>query len=100
MTEIERLWAEHLASEFPHLRGDEVADVDLILLDADISEYVTTFLDHGSRLAPTRRAALEALVRQARRVAQSLRSPARDYFARLADIADRVVRTPNPAAPA
>ena len=95
MTEIERLWAEHLAKEFPPVRGDEVQVIDLILLDADIAGYVTTFLDHGGRLAPARRASLEGLVRHARTVAQSLSGPGRDYFARLATVADLVVRTPN-----
>ena len=34
MTEIERLWAECLAADFPAIRGDEVQGTDLVLLDA------------------------------------------------------------------
>ena len=100
MTEIERLWTEHLAVDFPPVHGDEVEGIDLILLDADIAGYITTFLDHGGRLAPARRASLETLARHARTAAQSLAGPARDYFTRLANVADLVVRTPNPGASA
>ena len=100
VNEIERLWAEHLAIDFPPLRGNEVAGVDLVLLDADISEYITAFLDNGARLAPARRNALAGLARQARDVAQSLTGPAREYFARLARVADLVLRSPNAGAPA
>jgi hypothetical protein len=100
MSEIERLWADHLTREFPSIRGDEVAGIDLLLLDADIAEHITAFLDHGGRLAPVRRTSLDALARQARAAEQSLTGPARDHFARLARVADLVVRTANPRVPA
>ena len=93
MTQIERMWTEHLATDYPQVRGDEVAGVDLLLLDADIAESITTFLDNGGRLAPARRTLLESLARQARTAAQSLGGPARDYFSRLANVAELVVRT-------
>ena len=98
MTEIERLWAEHLAVDFPPLRAPEVQGIDLLLLDADIAEYITTFLDNRGRLPAARRASLDALARQARTAAQALTGRARDHFARLATVADLVVRSPNPGA--
>jgi hypothetical protein len=100
MTEIERLWAEHLAVDFPDIRGDELDGTDLVLLDADIAGYVTTYLDNGGRLAPARRAALAALVRQARDASNALTGSGRDHFARLAQVAELVVRAPNRVVPA
>lgn len=100
MTDIENLWAEYLATDFPAIRGDEVQGTDLVLLDADIAGYVTAYLDNGGRLAPARRAALEALVRQARHAADVMTGPGRDHFARLAHVGDLVVGAPNPGAPA
>ena len=100
MNEIERLWAQHLAVDFPPLRKPEVQGIDLLLLDADIAEFITTFLDNRGRLAPARRTSLEALARQARTAAQGLTGAGRDHFARLAHVADLVLRTPNPGAPA
>src|SRR5687768_6519171 len=100
MTEVERLWAEYLRADFPDIRGDEVRGTDLVVLDADITGYVTTYLDNGGRLAPARRASLEALAQQARSAARVLTGPGRDHFARLAKLADLVVRAPAPSPPA
>jgi hypothetical protein len=96
MTDIETLWAEYLAADFPAIRGDEVQGTDLVLLDADIAEYVTTYLDNGRRLAPARKAVLETLVRQARHAADAMTGPKREHFARLAKVGDLVVRAPSP----
>ena len=98
MTEIERLWAEHLAVNFPAIRATEVQGIDLVLLEADIAEYITMFLDNRGRLASARRASLDVSARQARTVARALTGPGRDFFARLANVADLVVRASNPGA--
>jgi hypothetical protein len=96
VTEIERLWAEHLTAEFPSIPGADVHGIDLVLLDADIAGYVTTFLDNGGRLAPARRASLEGLAKEARRVAQAMTGAERAYFSSLAHVADLVVSASRP----
>jgi hypothetical protein len=45
---VERLWAVRMKAPFPPgARGAEVAGVDLVLLDADTSGCITTWLNSG-----------------------------------------------------
>lgn len=53
---VSRLWAAHVRAEFPpRLRGEELAGVDMVMLDADIAGCVVTWrachgsLDEGRR---------------------------------------------------
>jgi hypothetical protein len=42
--EIERLWDEHMHAPFPpRLQGEELAGVDMVLLDADVAACVMTW---------------------------------------------------------
>ena len=47
---MSRLWAAHMRAEFPsRLRGEEIAGVDMVMLDADIAGCVGTWwAGHGS----------------------------------------------------
>lgn len=46
---VASLWKEHMRADFPaRLRGEELAGVDMVMLDADIAGCVVTWrLDRG-----------------------------------------------------
>ncbi|MFE0420454.1 hypothetical protein [Streptomyces tendae] len=46
------LWQEHRDAEFPaNLRGVEVEDIDMVLLDADTAGCASTWIDNGGTTA-------------------------------------------------
>ncbi|WP_257133925.1 hypothetical protein [Streptomyces sp. st140] len=56
---VSRLWREHEQAPFPAgLRGAERADIDLVLLDADIAGCVSSWLSCGGSLDDRRRSVL------------------------------------------
>jgi hypothetical protein len=43
-SEIQRLWGEHMGAPFPpRLRGEDLAGVDMVLLDADVAACVMSW---------------------------------------------------------
>jgi len=101
MEAVTRLWQAHLEAEYPDgYRGEEVAGVELILLDADIAGCVSTYLADGGRLDLQRTAILGRCYRDAAVVVSELPSPAREYFARLERMAGAVLEalSANPRA--
>lgn len=91
-TEVERLWAQHLARSFPpDLRGVAVGDVEVVLLDADIAGLVSSWLSSG-RLDRDRQLVLAQCMDEARRLA-TLVTDSTDaaYFAGLQGLARAVL---------
>jgi len=57
------MWQAHRDRWFPpRLRGAEVEDIDVILLDANVAGCVNTWLRGGGRLTPERSRILAACV--------------------------------------
>ncbi|QWC86615.1 hypothetical protein KLP28_08080 [Nocardioidaceae bacterium] len=90
--EVERLWAQHLARPFPpDLRGVAVGDVEVVLLDADIAGFVSSWLGSG-RLDRNRQRVLAQCMDEARRLATLLTdSTDAAYFAGLQGLARAVL---------
>ncbi|WP_245687181.1 hypothetical protein [Streptacidiphilus griseoplanus] len=53
---VARLWKEHVRTDFPaRLRGEELAGVDLVLLDTYVAGCVSTWLSNRGSLDEERR---------------------------------------------
>lgn len=77
---LEALWGRHLAQSFPpDWRGREVAGIDLVQLDADVSGCVQTYLATRT-LAPEKREVLVRCIGELERVVPILEGEAREYF--------------------
>ncbi len=102
MDEIRTLWDEHLAAGFPDgCAGEEVAGIDLVLLDADIAGCVQTFVDRGGRLDVRRTAVLGRCYHDAMLVTTSMGSvEAQTYFRRLESLAGAILSALSARAPA
>jgi len=80
-----QLWAEHLDAPFPaRLRGEEIAGVEMVLLDADTAGSLQTWLGSDFKLDQRRRADLEDELKDLNRVVPLLDdSDERAYYERL-----------------
>src|SRR3954447_8292844 len=83
------LWAEHQATAFPaRLRGEEVAGVDMVMLDADIAGCVVTWLGASGGLDASRRDSLERCLDDIDRVLPLIQDTGeREYYERLRRLA-------------
>ena len=87
MDRLLQLWREHEATRFPRGRGgDEVARVDLALLDADIAGCVDSYL-RRQELDAQRARILATCLNDANRILGHLRPDEVGYFARLREMA-------------
>ena len=85
MEMVRDLFATHAATQYPSTiaGGAEVNGVALILLDADIAGFATTFLANGGTLRPDQWRRLRDAAEEARTVVPELRGEEWVYFARL-----------------
>jgi hypothetical protein len=89
---IEALWQEHQAARFPaRCRGADVNGIDLVLLDADIAIRVETFLREGC-LDLFDTAVLGVCYGDTWKVRRILYAEAAEYFGRLGELAELVLR--------
>jgi len=88
-TKVERLWREHLKAARSWVRGSEVDEVDLDLLDANTCQCVMTYIDSGS-LSAWKTATLVRCIQDLDTVIEQLDGEVSTYFERLRDMA-RVV---------
>jgi hypothetical protein len=89
---IEELWRQHEKAPFPAgCRGEEVAAIDLVLIDAETAGCVSTFLGQAGRLDPWRLAILGLCYRNLAVVAAVLEGEDREYFTRLEELAGMVL---------
>jgi hypothetical protein len=86
---VSALWTDHLGAAFPaRLRGEEIAGVDVVMLDADIAGYVTSWEGRGRVSDGQRQHRLRQLLRDMDLVLDGLvDSPEVEYFARLRALA-------------
>ena len=92
MEQVGDLWGQHQDARFPPgCRCVAVGGIDLILIDADTAGCVSTFLAWGGRLDPWRLAVLGLCYHHLAVVAAGLEGEAREYFARLEELAGLVL---------
>ncbi|MFC8539100.1 hypothetical protein ACFUJY_34975 [Streptomyces sp. NPDC057249] len=86
------LWQEHRDAEFPaSLRGVEVEDIDMVLLDAGTAGCVSMWINNGGTLDPQSRRILRTCVEDLERVISQIGSPSgRRYYQRLHQLALRI----------
>ncbi|MFE1589285.1 hypothetical protein [Streptomyces sp. NPDC059402] len=79
------LWQKHRDAEFPaNLRGVEVEDIDMVLLDADTAGCASTWINNGGTLDPQRRRFLQRCVEDLGRVIPQISDPSgHQYYQRL-----------------
>jgi hypothetical protein len=87
--EAAQLWAEHQEADFPaRLRGEEVASVDMVMLDADVAGCVQTWLGSKRRLGEPHRSYVTRCLDDLNRVLPLLDDPSeRRYYERLRALA-------------
>ncbi|MFO0813627.1 MAG: hypothetical protein U0796_10440 [Gemmatales bacterium] len=92
MPTVEDLWQKHRTAPFPSgCRCKTVEGIDLIHIDADTAGCVSTFLSQGNRLDPWRLAILGLCYHDLPVVVAGLDGAAREYFARLEELAGLVL---------
>ncbi len=87
-TAFESLLREHLAAPYPH--GVEVSDADLEMLDADVAGLATSYRDRR-HLTVEQSEILRGCAQELHRIDASLPGGSRDYFRRLAALADALI---------
>jgi hypothetical protein len=81
---VARFWGEHVRSDFPaRLRGEEVAGVDMVMLDGDIAGCVSTWLASASCLDERRWEILARCMTDLDRVLDQLAGDEEHYYRRL-----------------
>lgn len=87
------LWDEHRRAPFPaRLRGEEVAGVDMVMVDADLAGCVDTWLGGSGPLDPGRLSVLRDLVQDLDGVLPLLQDEhERRYYERVRDLARLMV---------
>lgn len=98
LEESARLWAEHQDAEFPdRLRGEEIASVDMVMLDADVAGCIQTWMTSKRRLGEPHRSYLTRCLDDLNRVLPLLDDPSeRSYYERLRALA-RLALDSSPA---
>ncbi len=93
-SKVDGLYEEHRRADFPdRLRNDELAGVDLVLLDADLIGVVTTWLHDGGRVDATQQAVVSAGLQDLAHVLPELTDPhERRYVERLRELARLLVK--------
>ncbi|OWA01803.1 hypothetical protein B9W64_33085 [Streptomyces sp. CS159] len=83
------LWQEHRDAEFPaDLRGVEVEDIDMVLLDADTAGCASAWITNDGTLDPQRRRILQTCVENLGRVVPQISDPSgHQYYQRLQQLA-------------
>ncbi len=86
---VSELWEHHLRDPFPaRLRGEELAGVDMVMLDADVAGCVDTWLHGSGPLDRGRLALLRDLARDLDGVLPLLEDQHESaYYGRLRDLA-------------
>lgn len=90
---IARLWRQHCDRPFPPgARGKDVDDVDLILLDADISGCVDSWLSSSGGLDPRRLRILQRCLSDVKRILPKLTDPTeRMYYSAIGELGTDVM---------
>ncbi len=96
MNKIEQLRNEHKQVLFPpECRGEEINGVDLVMLDADISGCISSFLKSKGRLDPKRIEILEKCQKDLNKLASKMECKSKDYYDNLKELVDFVLMETN-----
>jgi hypothetical protein len=97
LDEAAQLWAEHQEADFPdRLRGEEIAGVDMVMLDADVAGCVQTWVGSKRRLGEPHRSYLTRCLDDLNRVLRLLDDPSeRMYYERLRALARLALDSPR-----
>jgi hypothetical protein len=96
---IVNLWREHCAAPFPErLAGQEVAGICVASLDTFAAGCIQTFVSHGGRLGDEKVAVLDCCRRDLSVVVKEMNGEAKEYFARLENLARMVLDAVRDAA--
>ncbi len=89
LDEVKLLWDEHRSAPFPDaVAGEEIAGVDMVMLDADIAGCVSTWLGDQGRLDEGRKAVLAKRLDDLGSVVPLLQDEGeREYYERLRRLA-------------
>ena len=81
MNELQQLWEKHSKRNFPagH-RGKKINDIDLTVMDSDLSTCVLTFINTGGTLGPRLRLVREKGLEDLEVVVAGLEGEGRAYF--------------------
>lgn len=91
------LWDEHLRADFPaRLRGEQIAGVDMVMVDSDVAGCVITFLKARGVLDDGARRILRRCIRDLDKVLPLLTDEEkRRYLFRLREVATLVSGAPG-----
>jgi hypothetical protein len=92
--QLPRLWRKHAHSQFPdRLRGQALAGVDLVTLDADVAACVTACLSSKGALDESQRKILTQSVERLDAVLPLLTTRSESlYFSRLRDLSALILQ--------
>ena len=87
-------WDEHKQAEFPaRLRGEDVAGVDMVMLDSDVAGFVIAWMSSQGQLESRQRDLLAQCLADLNRVLPLLNDESeRRYYERLRDLAALTLR--------
>ena len=87
--EVQQLWSEHRGAPFPsRLRGEEIAGVDMVMLDADVAGCVSVWLSSNGRLDEWRKTVLLQCLDELDRIVPLLQdADEREYYERVRQLA-------------
>ena len=93
---VAELWKAHRDAAFPNrLRSTDVAGIEMVVLDAAVAGYISTWLNNGGRIDSRRRDILANRERLLARVVPKLSGPEVTYFQRLLDMTALILDSPD-----
>jgi hypothetical protein len=97
LDEAAQLWAEHREADFPdRLRREEIAGVDMVMLDADVAGCVQTWVGSKWRLGEPHQSCLTRCLNDLNRVLPLSDDPSeRSYYERLRALARLALDSPR-----
>jgi hypothetical protein len=91
---VKELWEEHLAAQFPAgYRGEEIAGVDMVLLDAEIAGCISSYLRSRGKLDADRLRITRTCRLHLDQVIPQLNGEAQRYYERLRILSDLVTQS-------
>ena len=96
MNRIEQLWNEHQQASFPpECRGEEINGIDLVMLDADISGCIISFLKSKGSLDSKRIEILVRCQKDLNKLGSRLECKSKEYYDNLKELVDLILTEIN-----
>jgi len=97
LSKIRTLWNNHVDTPFPpRLRGEEIQDIDLVLLDSEVAGCVASYLSSSWKKNDTRKQVLEACQRELHEVLEVLEEEEHDYYNNLLKLTTAILEDLKP----